>query len=84
MKPAMRLFNVIGFVNVNLFDSWFHVEIFIEDVWAEGESVTNVCARIAVEGGLSFRDSIHPLSEMQLRVAMGMVPHAFVKGGIHG
>uniref|UniRef100_A0A915K0G6 Uncharacterized protein n=1 Tax=Romanomermis culicivorax TaxID=13658 RepID=A0A915K0G6_ROMCU len=33
MKPAMRFGSVVGFVNIDLFNSGFHVEVIIKDDW---------------------------------------------------
>uniref|UniRef100_A0A915JHU7 Uncharacterized protein n=1 Tax=Romanomermis culicivorax TaxID=13658 RepID=A0A915JHU7_ROMCU len=80
----MRLGRVVGFVNIDLFNSGFHVEVFIKDDRAEGEVVTHVGTRVTAKRRLSFRYSVHPFSEVGLRIAIGAVPHTIVEGGTRG
>uniref|UniRef100_A0A915IHW8 Uncharacterized protein n=1 Tax=Romanomermis culicivorax TaxID=13658 RepID=A0A915IHW8_ROMCU len=60
MEMAMRLGDVVGFVQVNLFDGGFHVEVFIKDDRIEGGAITHLGAGVAAKRWFSFWYSVHP------------------------
>uniref|UniRef100_A0A915HJ04 Uncharacterized protein n=1 Tax=Romanomermis culicivorax TaxID=13658 RepID=A0A915HJ04_ROMCU len=84
VKTAMGIGHVVRFVDINLFNGRFHLEIFVEDDGGKGERVTDVGSWFACKRGLSYRYSIHPIHEACSRVAIGAVPHTVVKGGMRG
>uniref|UniRef100_A0A915IYM0 Uncharacterized protein n=1 Tax=Romanomermis culicivorax TaxID=13658 RepID=A0A915IYM0_ROMCU len=48
MKPSMWLGGVIGFIDVNLLNGGFYVEIFVEKDRAKGESITQASKAIDI------------------------------------
>uniref|UniRef100_A0A915KBM8 Uncharacterized protein n=1 Tax=Romanomermis culicivorax TaxID=13658 RepID=A0A915KBM8_ROMCU len=77
----MWIGGIIGLVDINLLNGCLHVEFLIENNPAWSKPVADECSGVARERQLSLGYAVHPFCELQLGVAVCMVPHTIVEGG---